>query len=204
MATNLISAEVSAEKNKFQEMRENLNQKFSELTSLVNQRKLELDRKIDDLEIEYNNKNKQIEKDKQTLKELREITEQKLGQNTLLDVQNNIIKEISDKIQKLDAESNSQLEFALTLNWDFTKIKQEIDRIDLKLAPIKYADTPLIPDPPPNYPTSPRNYLPPLPNYTPPLYSFPVLTPPKFSAASSNFSVQTRPNFNPNRKKYFK
>ena len=72
-------------------MRENLKQKFSELTSLVNQRKLDLDRKIDDLEIEYNNKNKQIEKDKQTMAELREHTKQKLGQNTLMDVQNNLI-----------------------------------------------------------------------------------------------------------------
>ena len=134
MATNLISAEVSAEKNKFQEMRENLNQKFSELTSLVNQRKLELDRKIDDLEIEYNNKNKQIEKDKQTMRELREMTEEKIDQNTLMDVQNNLIEDISDKIQKLDVESKSQLELTLTLNWNFTKIIQEIDRIDLKLA----------------------------------------------------------------------
>ena len=134
MATNLISAEVSAEKNKFQEMRENLDQTFSELTSLVNQRKLDLDRKIDDLEIEYNNKNKQIEKDKQTMRELREMTEEKIDQNTLMDVQNNLIKDISDKIQKLDVESKSQLEFTLTLNWNFTKIKQEIDKIDLKLA----------------------------------------------------------------------
>ena len=121
---------VQTRKTIFEEMREKLTQSFTELTSKVNQRKCDLDRKIDDLEIEYNNKNKQIEKDKQTMRELREMTEQKLGQNALMDVQNNIIKEISDKIQKLDVESKSQLK--LTLN--FNIIKQEIDRIDIKLV----------------------------------------------------------------------
>ena len=122
-------------RNIFQEMRGNLDQKFSELTSLLNQRKIDLFQKINDLEIEYNNKIKQFEKDKQTLIELREHTEQKLGQNSLFDVQTDIVSGINKNIENLEKESKLDLDLVLTLNWGFNSLKFLISLIDLELAP---------------------------------------------------------------------
>ena len=117
----------------FEEMKENLNQKCSNLIALIAQRKRALDLKIDELEMEYNNKIKQIEKDKQTMAELREITEQRLGQNTLLDLQNDIIRDIDTKFGKLEAES--KIEYNLTLNWNPGRLERLINHINVKLTP---------------------------------------------------------------------
>ena len=118
----------------FDTMRRKLSQNFSELTSFVNQRKLELDRKIDFLELEYTNKNKQIEKDKQTMTELREMTEQKLGQNSLLDVQSELVSNIDNKIVKLETELRFHLELTPILNWNFEALRDAINQIDLDLG----------------------------------------------------------------------
>ena len=122
-------------RNIFQEMRGNLDQKFSGLTFLVNQRKIALFQKIDDLELEYNNKINQFEKDKQTLIELREHTEQKLGQNSLLELQTDIVSGINKNIKNLEKESKLHLDLVLTLNWDFDGLKLLISQMDLKLTP---------------------------------------------------------------------
>ena len=121
--------------NIFKEMKENLNQKCSNLIALINQRKLALDLKIDELEMEYSNERKQIEKDKQTMVDLREITEQRLGQNSLLDVQTDLVSDINKKIKNLEKESELHLDLVLTLNWDFDGLKLLIGQMDLQLTP---------------------------------------------------------------------
>ena len=135
MATRVVLENFQSLKmNKFQEMREKLSQNFSELSTLVNQRKLELDRKINDLEIEYNSKYKQFEKDKQTLTKLSEHNVHELSQNSLLQFQEYLNKEINAKIQELTDEFEKHSELKLILNWNYDVLMNEIDGIDVELT----------------------------------------------------------------------
>ena len=124
-----------AEANVFQNMRVELSRKFSKLTSLVNRRKRELDLKIDNLEIEFYIKTDQIEKDNQTLLTLRENAEQQLGNDTLLDVQSKIVKEIEDKIEKLKKEYKLQLELIPKVKSNIDVFKVVISQMDVKMGP---------------------------------------------------------------------
>ena len=126
---------LSKRENIFQKMRDEISQNASNVISLVNQRKLELEHKIDNWEIEYNNKNKQIEKGKQELRQLRDETRKELDRNSLFDVQSRIVHDIDEKIEKLKKQSQLQLDFSLTLSWDFGALSELIGRIDVEFKP---------------------------------------------------------------------
>ena len=130
MAEKSVVASPTSKNNIFQEMRETLCQKFSELGSVVNARKRMLDNKIDELEIEFNNRNKQIQKDKQQMLQLREYTQQQLNHNSLLEVQIEIFGTLAKKIKQLEEEM--KLELHLTL--DLEALKQLIHQTDVTLS----------------------------------------------------------------------
>ena len=129
-----------SDQNIFKEMRTKLDQKFSEFDrQLVEQRK-KLELKIDQLELEFTNKQKQIESDKQTLTELYEQTQNKLGQNSLMDLQVKILNEINEKLKNLNSEYTKQSQLRFKLYWNNDDMSTLVNNIDLELTPLTVPD----------------------------------------------------------------
>ena len=131
--------------NIFQEMRTKLNQKFSEFDRLLTDHRKKLDLKIDQLEIEFTNKHKQIGSDKQTLTELHEQTQNKLGRTSLIEIQTKLLMEITDKLNDLKLENTKQNQLRFTLYWNQDDIIGLLNKIDMELIAVTVPqhDTPL-------------------------------------------------------------
>ena len=171
--------------NIFSDMRTELDQKFAEFDSLLKEQKMKLQLKIDKLESEYNNKHQQIEKDKQILAELHQQTQNKLAQDSLVDIQGKIIQEIDDKLKSLTVECEQQNEMRFTLYWNQDDVIGTINGIDLELASIKATNQ----TDPPKLPIAPLN--PPEETYPPP-NTYPTQEPPVYYDTYSSWNGQYR------------
>ena len=156
--------------NIFADMRSELDEKFTEFDSLLKEHKKKLQLKIDELELEFNNKHKQIENDKQILTDLHQQTQSKLAQDSLVDLQGRILREIDEKLRILNLECDQQTEMRFTLYWSQDDITGTMNSIDVELTPTKATNQ----TEPPKKPADPPedNYLPPntYPPQDPPVY----------------------------------
>ena len=104
----------------FQAARNRIEQDIGDIIQCLNNKKVELFEDINRLEKEFADKQQQTQKELKKLKILKSQTE-KLSENNLLKVQEKVVTELQQEIDRLKLEDNQEPDYKISVKWGFTK-----------------------------------------------------------------------------------
>ena len=125
----------------FEEARGRVIGEIDSIVESLNDKKGELLAEIGSLEREFLDRQREKQNDINKLNTLISHTEE-LGQNTLLDLQQKVIREIQQEMDKLELDSRQEPDYWISIRWGFTKavIIQSINSSDVELITDATAD----------------------------------------------------------------
>ncbi|KAI6658095.1 hypothetical protein LOD99_15808 [Oopsacas minuta] len=101
----------------FQQARDTIDTDINEIIECLNNKRKQLFEEITNLENEYTRKQQQTQKEIQKLTNLITHTEEALGENNLLEIQNKLIGDIRQEIEKINLEIEQEPNYNIEVKW---------------------------------------------------------------------------------------